>query len=194
MNNFIEQFYLEDLSICDKLIQFYNDNPSLHRRGSIGPTSTNRIDPTKKDCFQISNSEIDPTIIDEYLSQLHPCIIEYLDLYEHAGKPKFKVSDIFNLQYYQPMQAYHSWHCENASIHNRLRYLVFMTYLNDVTDGGETEWFYQKIKLKPKKGLTVIWPAEWTHTHRGIASMTQDKYIVTGWLCLVDNIGHLNDI
>ena len=50
------------------------------------------------------------------------------------------------------------------------------------------------IKLKPKKGLTVIWPAEWTHTHRGIASMTQDKYIVTGWLCLVDNIGHLNDI
>jgi hypothetical protein len=56
-----------------------------------------------------------------------------------------------------------------------------MTYLNDVTDDGETEFYYQQVKFQPKKGLTVIWPADWTHTHRGIASMTQDKYIVTGW-------------
>ena len=58
-----------------------------------------------------------------------------------------------------------------------------MTYLNDVTDGGETEFMYQKLKIKPKKGLTLIWPADWTHTHRGIPSMTQVKYIATGWYC-----------
>ena len=56
-----------------------------------------------------------------------------------------------------------------------------MTYLNDVTDGGETDFFYQRIKIPPKKGLTVIWPADWTYTHRGIPSKTQDKFIVTGW-------------
>jgi hypothetical protein len=56
-----------------------------------------------------------------------------------------------------------------------------MTYLNDVTDHGETEFYYQNLKVTPQKGKTVIWPADWTHTHRGIVSPTQDKYIVTGW-------------
>ena len=49
------------------------------------------------------------------------------------------------------------------------RHLVFMTYLNDVFDEGGTEFFYQKIKAQPRKGLTLIWPVDWTHLHRGIA-------------------------
>ena len=56
-----------------------------------------------------------------------------------------------------------------------------MTYLNDVADRGETEWYYQKLKIKPKKGLTVLWPTDWTYTHRGIPSPSQLKYIITGW-------------
>ena len=60
-----------------------------------------------------------------------------------------------------------------------------MTYLNDVTDDGETEFYYQKIKVKPQKGLTLIWPADWTHTHRGNTSKTQDKYIITGWYSFI---------
>ena len=65
------------------------------------------------------------------------------------------------------------------------RHLVFMTYLNDVKDDGQTEFYYQRLKIKPEKGLTLIWPADWTFTHRGIASNSEDKYIVTGWLNLV---------
>jgi hypothetical protein len=57
-----------------------------------------------------------------------------------------------------------------------------MTYLNDVDDGGETFFYYQDLKIKPKKGLTLIWPVDWTHTHCGIVSPTQTKYIVTGWI------------
>ena len=56
-----------------------------------------------------------------------------------------------------------------------------MTYLNDIEDGGETEFLYQKIKVKPRKGLTLIWPVDWTHTHRGIVSPSQEKTIITGW-------------
>jgi hypothetical protein len=61
-----------------------------------------------------------------------------------------------------------------------------MTYLNDVTDGGETEFFYQKLKIKPEKGLTLIWPSDWPWTHRGIPSHTEDKYITTGWVHFVN--------
>ena len=56
-----------------------------------------------------------------------------------------------------------------------------MTYLNNVKSGGETEWFYQNLKVKPQKGLTVIWPAIWTHTHRGLPAPKELKYICTGW-------------
>ena len=56
-----------------------------------------------------------------------------------------------------------------------------MTYLNDVKQGGETEWYYQKLKVRPEKGLTVIWSADWTFTHKGHTTIDEDKYIITGW-------------
>jgi hypothetical protein len=56
-----------------------------------------------------------------------------------------------------------------------------MTYLNDVEDGG-TEFKYQNIISPAKKGLTLLWPVDWTHTHKGQISKTKEKYIITGWL------------
>jgi hypothetical protein len=61
-----------------------------------------------------------------------------------------------------------------------------MTYLNDVEDGGGTEFLNQKLVVHAKKGKTLIWPADWTHTHRGVVSPTQEKYIITGWLNYMD--------
>ena len=55
-----------------------------------------------------------------------------------------------------------------------------MTYLNDVPNGG-TEFKYQGIKSPAKKGLTIIWPSDWMHTHRGIIDEENEKYIITGW-------------
>ena len=55
-----------------------------------------------------------------------------------------------------------------------------MTYLNDVDDGG-TEFLYQNLITPAEKGLTLIWPAGFTHTHRGVVSQTKTKYIATGW-------------
>ena len=56
-----------------------------------------------------------------------------------------------------------------------------MTYLNDIKTGGGTFWHYQNLTTKPKKGLTVIWPAIWTHTHKGLPAPKELKYICTGW-------------
>jgi hypothetical protein len=55
-----------------------------------------------------------------------------------------------------------------------------MTYLNDVPEGG-TEFMYQKLTSPAKKGLTLIWPSDWTHAHRGQICNTHTKYIITGW-------------
>ena len=57
-----------------------------------------------------------------------------------------------------------------------------MTYLNDVQDGGETEFPMFGLKVNPEKGKTLIWPAEWTHAHLGAVVKKGNKYIITGWM------------
>ena len=61
------------------------------------------------------------------------------------------------------------------------RVLAWMIYLNNVTDGGYTEFPDQRKKFQPRVGDILIWPAYFTHPHRGIVSNTQTKYIATGW-------------
>jgi hypothetical protein len=62
-----------------------------------------------------------------------------------------------------------------------------MVYLNDVLDGGETEFLYQSRRVKPREGRVVIFPVQWTHTHRGNPPLSGEKYIATSWLHLNDN-------
>jgi len=78
--------------------------------------------------------------------------------------------------------GYHAWHYENGSREYSLRALVWMLYLNDVDEGGETEFLYQHRRIKPKQGTLVIFPAGFTHTHRGNPPISNNKYIITGWL------------
>jgi hypothetical protein len=61
------------------------------------------------------------------------------------------------------------------------RYLAYTVYLNTVEEGGETEFLYQKQRLKPEAGTLAIWPAAWTHVHRGNPPLSGSKYIITTW-------------
>jgi hypothetical protein len=56
-----------------------------------------------------------------------------------------------------------------------------MVYLNTVDDQGGTQFYYQNHIEKPEQGKLLIWPSDWTHLHRGVASPTEKKYIFTGW-------------
>ena len=76
----------------------------------------------------------------------------------------------------------YEWHYENASHQTAQRELVWTIYLNDMPDGeAETEFLYQKRRIKPEQGMMCIFPAGLTHVHRGNTVFTQDKYILTGW-------------
>lgn len=77
--------------------------------------------------------------------------------------------------------GYHVWHYESGSRDNSNRLLTWILYLNDVHEGGETEFLYQHMRVKPEQGTLVIWPAAFTHTHRGNPPLSNEKYIVTGW-------------
>ena len=81
----------------------------------------------------------------------------------------------------RPGEGYHQWHYENSGEFSH-RKLVTMLYLNTVQEGGETEFLYLHRRIQPRQGRLLIFPAAFTHTHRGNPPLTGDKYILTSWL------------
>ena len=58
------------------------------------------------------------------------------------------------------------------------RFLVFFVYLNDVTEGGETEFPTFDLQVSPECGTILVFPATWTFLHRGNVPISNDKYIL----------------
>lgn len=77
--------------------------------------------------------------------------------------------------------GYHVWHDENTNFEYSSRILTWMIYLNDDFEGGETEYLYYKRREQPEKGKLLIWPAGYTHVHRGGMVLSGNKYVITGW-------------
>ena len=89
--------------------------------------------------------------------------------------------DEFHLKRYMPPgQGYHAWHPDNGPA-NLDRLLVALLYLNDVEEGGETMFYHQNLVCKPKAGRLIIFPAGFTHIHKGNRPVSNTKYILNGW-------------
>lgn len=123
----------------------------------------------------------------EYKAILDKCLEKYKEQYpflkttsgmkyqiRKPGKPA-----TFKIQKYKPGKFYSELHCENDGIYP-YRVLAFMTYLSNINGGG-TSFPNQNFESKSEKGLTLIWPASFTHTHIGIPAENDTKIIITGW-------------
>lgn len=125
-----------------------------------------------------------PRTLGEYFSKVQECIFTGLDDYAKVVEPvrqQCLTSNTCKIQMTPISGGFHRWHCEHGSGLNATRSLAWMIYLNDVDNGGETEFLYQHLKVKPKAGSLVIWPAGVTHPHRGNPPYSNEKYILTGW-------------
>jgi len=168
--------------LCDNLKSYFKKLPSSLKK--TGTVELGETDKNIKDSIDISfsGSENIPILID-YLKELQKCILLYQKKFEDVLLlDKFGIThEGYNIQYYKAGGGFKTWHNERNILKHCHRILVFMTYLNDVKDGG-TFFKYQKLKVPAKKGLTLIWPSDWTHTHKGEISKTKEKFIVTGAL------------
>ena len=82
-----------------------------------------------------------------------------------------------------PTEGYHVWHIEHfKGFENEPRVLVYSIYLNDVAEGGETEFLHFSKRVQAKKGRICIWPAGFPYLHRGNTPLSGEKYILTSWL------------
>ena len=187
METFIHESKLRDISLCDKLIEYHRQDVNYKQRGSVG-FGENPKEKVSTDVYVYPGTS--NPMIQQYLHELMNILQEYFDRYKMPNGFIVDLNSGWNIQHYAPGEGFYSWHCERSIAMDRQRALVFMTYLNDVTDGGETEWYYQDVKVKAEKGKTVIWPTDFTHTHRGIPSPTQHKFIATGWFTFLDHLNY----
>tara|TARA_R110002020_G_scaffold386143_1_gene596956 strand:+ start:190 stop:792 length:603 start_codon:yes stop_codon:yes gene_type:complete len=184
LNNFIAGWYI-DKKVCTDLINYFNKNPSYWEPGMLGRGEG------KKGVNKKLKSSTDLTIllsngdreVINYSKALEKVLNKYKKLYKYCSlyHANWQITQGWNIQRYKPGEGYFGPHCERTGPGTSLRHLTFMTYLNDVKSGGETEFLYQKLKVKPEIGLTLIWGTDWTTTHKGITSKRETKYITTGW-------------
>ena len=177
-------------NVCNKYIEWYD---SLKDQADIIQP---QIDETLGDGrFQFENGNLgryDKQILINHNSHdLQRCTIQYLractDHYiftfrQLQSQPM--MSSIIKFQHTPEGGGYHTWHYEAMGLSHSPRVLTWMIYLNEGFEGGETEFLDQKRRVKPTTGTVMIWPAGYTHTHKGNLVLSGDKYILTGWYLL----------
>tara|TARA_B100000287_G_scaffold321278_1_gene305229 strand:- start:293 stop:925 length:633 start_codon:yes stop_codon:yes gene_type:complete len=171
---------------CRRIINFFEKNPDRQKEAC---TVDGVIDSSHR---KYTEMIVESTFSEQVFNLIHLELKSSKDEYKNRYPIlddrcySWDIYPTFKIQKYEPSEGYFTLHCENDGhvgrmddIHRRL--LAWMIYLNDVNDDGYTEFPYQKKKFQPRRGDLLIWPAYFTHPHRGITSKTETKYILTGW-------------
>lgn len=184
--HFIGSWYLKPLDVCDEIISYFELNVDKQIRGRTDGGLNHLI--KKSVDITILPNEIklpENGIFEIYFQALFDCYKDYLLQWPHLTSFANKVEiGSFNIQRYQAGEHFQQIHSERSSLATLHRIFAWMTYLNDVNDGGTTSFSHYDLEIQPRKGLTLIWPAEWTHAHKGNILHSGSKYIITGWVDL----------
>ena len=182
--NFIGSWVIEPLLLCDELIDYFELQKGKQTQGITGGGlklgTKSRVD------ISVSPNEIGlpgNEVFNKYFHALFSCHKDYLSQWPFFGAiGKNLEIGRFNLGRYQSGDHFQGIHSERTNLSSLHRVLVWMTYLNDVDEGGSTYFSHYDLEVQPRKGLTLIWPAEWTHAHKGNLINVGSKYIITGWM------------
>ena len=183
---FIHSQFIEDLSLCDRLIDYFNGHPEEWNSClATGSTRTNEDTGKQSTDIHCFSDNKDPDI-NEFVRQLQIVVDEYIELYPRCNATVAWNLQPFNIQRYAPGEGFLKWHCERSMANQPpgARHLVFMMYCNTIDGEGGTEFYHQDYICNSEKGKIVIFPSDWTFTHRG-ESCTKEKIILTGWFNFV---------
>ena len=173
---------------CNKAIKLYEDQNKFNN-------TLNRIDFEKASILRKQDQQFfaGSNNIDVWWEDLKSMMVNFDLAWNHYvqntgaddayGNPFYFTQ--LKLQKTLPTEGYHVWHIEHQKgFSSESRAFVFSIYLNDVKEGGETEFLHFSKRVKPKAGRIVIWPAAFPYLHRGNPPLSGEKYILTSWMTL----------
>ena len=180
-NTFIfEQHNALPDALCDDMIRRFEEHSDDQYQGRIGQTVSQDSSVKKTTDLVVSGKEHWKDVDNNLFRSLGIAIKEFREAYPYFKGP-FKDMG-YGIQRYNPGEYYH-WHIDGGSHDFSQRQLVALWYLNDVPGpGGETEFLFQDVKIKPEKGKLVLFPPFWTHEHRAVTLNEGVKYIATTWI------------
>ena len=170
---------------CNKAIKLFEEhnkfNNTLNRLDGEGAPVTHKQDQqffARPNEIEIWWKQLDTLIMNFDLALKH-----YIDNVGIRQSYQNFLYTGLKIQKTLPTEGYHVWHIEHgADYDNASRILVFSVYLNDVEEGGETEFLNFSKRVKPKTGRIVIWPASFPYLHRGNPPISGEKYLLTSWI------------
>lgn len=178
-----------DPMYCDQVVKYFNSmeqcgyGASRQHREWARKTSKDDVCilSTSEQLINLSATQQLATTFNEVF--WNKCLPHYLNEYSVLidSKQDYKVYET-KIQKTKIGGGYHVWHFESSAPSVCRRILVYCLYLNDVEEGGETEFLYYPKRIKAKKGTLVIFPGGFTHTHRGNPPISNEKYLLNGWV------------
>lgn len=173
-----------DEDICEKIIQKFLGEKNKHD-GVMASGLNKSIKNTTDFHLKLNHNDQDWINYDKILFEsLNKCLNQYREKYK-SFQLFFKDLDDtgFQIQQYEKNVGFYLDHHDfQINQNNSYRILTFLFYLNDIEVGGETDFLFGRIKVKPKRGKCILFPASWTFPHKGCTPITNDKFIITGWL------------
>lgn len=168
------------IDICQEMIRRFEADKANQYPGRIGQLLQEETSIKRSTDLVTSGKENWKDLDQELFRSLGQALIEFRESYPFFKGP-FKDNG-YAIQRTNPGEFYH-WHIDGGSHEFSQRQLVAIWYLNDVEGpGGETEFSYQQVKVKPEAGKMCLFPPFWTHEHRGVTLQQGVKYIATTWV------------
>lgn len=189
------------LQLSKDIIQLFEEDKDLHGKGRTLSGINENIKKTLDYIIPLNPDQKWLKIQKFLVKELNKNISKYLTELNHMIDSannyyvNFKILQIPFLQYdqfmiqkYNKLDGKYVYHNDAFIDFNKNRYRVFtyLWYLNTVIEGGETV-FWDSYKIKPEAGKLVIFPACWTFPHTGRMPISNDKYIITGWVYVNEN-------
>ena len=174
--------------ICEEIINLFESSHEKYDGVTIGGVDKNMKDTTD---LVISKSNKWTDIYECLENELKYNIQKYKSLIEgkYADPTYNIIPDIleitpFMIQRYIEKEGKYEYHNDFSINYSKKmhRVITYIFYLNDVIEGGETEFFGGDIRITPKKGKLILFPSSWTFPHCGKMPISSNKYIITGWI------------
>lgn len=134
----------------------------------------------------ICEEEIFKPYLTQYYDRIKDVYNQYAKDVNSIYLPKDAALEAARLKKYENNDVdQFGWHTDVNDAISSKRFLVMFAYLNDVAEGGETEFESKSeegFTVTPKCGRIVVFPPMWMFPHKGKKPISNPKYILSTYL------------